>query len=191
MYTKHMPKQAGRNTIHSAKFPMILIAIGLLLLSLWGVHRYFYNRSIGLSDAILARFAKESSSLPTPIHITVGNSISLPVVEAGKVNNMWAISQTAANHVRESAMPGTRGNIIIYAHNTANLFGPLDKVTEGNPIEIRTSDGALHRYTVTSVQWVTPGHTELLSPTPTETLTLYTCAGLLDSLRIVVRAVPV
>jgi sortase (surface protein transpeptidase) len=168
----------------------VLIAFGMLLVSLWGIHRYFYDQAMTLSGAILAQYAKEPATQPLPIHITVGNSISLPVVESGKVDGTWAISQTGANHVSESAVPGTRGNTIIYAHNAGNLFGPLDKITVGAPIAVRTTDGELHRYTVASVSWVTPGHTELLLPTTIETLTLYTCAGILDSLRIVVRAIP-
>ena len=172
------------------RFPLILLSFGLVLLTLWGVHRYCYIRSLTLSDAILAAFAHQKTQGAYPIHITVGTSINLPVVEAGKMDGSWAISQTSANHVHESALPGTRGNTIIYAHNARDLFGPLDKVTIGTAIVVRTTDGELHHYIVASISWVTPGHTELLLPTPTETLTLYTCAGLLDSLRIVVRAVP-
>lgn len=185
-----MTKRSRKKRAKSSKFPIFLIALGLLLVSLWGLHRYFYDQAMTLSNAILAKYAKESVTRAFPVHITIANSISLPVVEAGKVGDTWAISQTSANHVRESATPGTRGNSIIYAHNSGNLFGPLDKVTIGEPVTIRTSDGAIHRYLVASTTWVTPGHTELLSPTTTETLTLYTCAGILDSLRIVVRAVP-
>ncbi len=180
----------AKNKKKQNRFPLILISFGIILLSLWGVHRYFYNQTMSISNAILAQYAKGPSTSPTPIHITVGTSISLPVVEAGEVDGTWAISQTSANHVHQSAVPGAPGNTIIYAHNAGNLFGPLDKVTVGDPVAIRTTDGALHRYTVTSIEWVTPGHTELLSQTSAETLTLYTCGGLLDSLRIVVRAVP-
>ena len=187
-YNEHMAKR--RKKIRPvSRFPIILIAIGLLLLTLWGVHRYLYTRSMSLSDAILARYAKETG-LSVPASISVGTAIHLPVVEAGKVGGTWAISQTSASHVFESGLPGGRGNIIIYAHNTASLFGRLDKVGIGTPITIRTKDTKVYHYIVASVSWVTPGHTELLAPTTTETLTLYTCAGILDNLRIVVRAVP-
>ena len=186
-----MPARPRKKTKKLAWLPTALVVLGALLMSLWGVHRYFYNRSISLSDAILAGYAKEPATRPFPIHITIGATISLPVVEAGKADGTWAISQTSANHVRESAVPGTPGNSIIYAHNAFNLFGRLDKVVVGDEVAIRTTDGELHRYTVKSTQWVTPGHTELLAPTTAETLTLYTCGGVLDSLRIVVRAVPV
>ena len=180
----------ARRKKQPSRLPLILISFGLMLLTLWGIHRYFYTRSMSLSDAILASFARQTSAGALPVHITIGTRISLPVVEAGKVDGTWAISQTSANYVHESATPGTAGNIIIYAHNSDNLFGKLDKVTIGDTITVRTTDGNLHRYIVASVSWVTPGHTELLAPTTVETLTLYTCAGILDSLRIVVRAIP-
>jgi LPXTG-site transpeptidase (sortase) family protein len=190
-YNEPMAKRRRKiRSTFSTQFSTALLVFGIALLTLWGIHRYFYNQTMTLSRAILAQYAKEPSTLPSPIHITVDDLISLPVVEAGKVAGTWAISQTSANHVYESAMPGTRGNSIIYAHNSENLFGGLDKVTIGDPITIRTTDGALHRYTVTSIVWVTPGHIEFLSQTNAETLTLYTCGGILDSLRIVVRAVP-
>ena len=173
-----------------SRLPIVLIAIGLSLLTLWGVHRYFYDQTMTISSAILAQYTKEPSTLSPPVYITIGNRISLPVVEAGKVDGTWAISQTSANHVHESAMPGTRGNSIIYAHNSDALFGKLEDVIKGDPIAIRMADGTLHRYVVISTAWVTPDHTELLTPTSSEILTLYTCAGILDSLRIVLRAVP-
>jgi LPXTG-site transpeptidase (sortase) family protein len=173
------------------RFPLILISFGLLLLSIWGIHKYFYNQSMSLSDTILASYAKKNPTDVLPVHITVGKTISLPIVESGKQEGVWAISQTKANHVTSSSVPGSLGNTIIYAHNAPNLFGPLDKAQKGDPIAIRLSDGSLHKYIVTEVSWVTPSHTELLSPANHEVITVYTCGGLLDSLRIVVRAIPV
>jgi LPXTG-site transpeptidase (sortase) family protein len=173
-------------------FPILLITLGMLCVGFWGAHRVLYERSLTLSDAILARFAKEQpKGLALPIHITISNTINLPVVPAGKVDGVWAISKTSANYVHGSAVPGQPGNTIIYAHNSPEMFGPLDKVKEGDAVAVRATDGTLHRYTVSSVVWVTPGHTELLSPTKEETITLYTCGGLLDALRIVVRAEPI
>jgi LPXTG-site transpeptidase (sortase) family protein len=185
-----MKKKHPLTKKHPSRFPIILIVIGLTLISIWGIHQYFYTRSLSLSDALLASFAEEKLTGALPIHIAIGDRIRLPVVESGKQDGVWAISQTSANHVRNSAVPGEMNNIIFYAHNTAPLFGPLDKVNVGDPIAIRMTDGSLHRYTVVSTAWVTTGHTELLSPTTHELLTLYTCGGLLDSLRIVVQALP-
>ena len=178
-------------THFSQRFPFILIAFGSLLLGIWGTHRFFYNQAISLSEKLLASYASEPSGTSLPIHITINDVVSLPIVEAGRINGAWTVSETSANHVHESASPGNPGNIIIYAHNAPRLFGSLTEVKEGDAIAIRTTDSILHRYRVASTVWVTTGHTELLMPTATEVLTIYTCAGLLDSLRVVVRAVPV
>ena len=172
-------------------FSILFITIGLFLLSIWGIHRYFYYQTMTISNAILSQYATKLLLSSPPVHITIGNRISLSVVEAGKIGGAWAISPTGANHVHESASPVNPGNIIIYAHNAGNLFGPLDKISIGDMVAVRTTDGKLHQYTVVLVSWVTPGHTELLAPTTHEVLTVYTCAGILDSLRIVVRAIPI
>lgn len=169
-----------------------LIVVGIILISLWGVHRYFYNQSIALSDALIASYANQQQSIPVPIHISVGDSVSLPVVESGRLpDGTWAVSDTSANHVRQSANPGEEGNIIIYAHNLDRLFGKIQWINKGTIVRIRTTDGALYSYQVISTSIVYPSQTQLLLPTKHETLTLYTCTGLFDSQRFVVQAVPV
>lgn len=174
-----------------SRLPLILIALGLILLSLWGVHRFFYVRSISLSDAILAAYkARRQNTASYPIHIEIDGITSVPVVEAGRENGAWTVSATSANHVIQSALPGENGNIIIYGHNLNTIFGYLMNIQVGSIVNLRNSDGSLHIYTVTSTEYVNPNQTELLAPTTNEVLTLYTCTGLLDSLRFVVRAVP-
>jgi LPXTG-site transpeptidase (sortase) family protein len=174
-----------------SRLPIVLIAIGLSLLTLWGVHRYFYARSISLSDTILAAYkAQRPATASYPIHIEIDGITNIPIVEAGRENGVWTVSPTSANHVIQSALPGENGNIILYGHNLNSIFGYLMAIKIGASINIRMTDGSLHRYTVTETQVVAPGQTQLLAPTTHEVLTLYTCTGLLDSLRFVVRAVP-
>jgi LPXTG-site transpeptidase (sortase) family protein len=169
----------------------VLIITGIILMALWGVHRFFYNRSLSLSDAILASYAQTHSEVAYPIHITIGEAIRLPVVESGKVNGVWAVSQTSANHVQASALPGEAGNIIIYGHNLNTIFGYLVDQRVGTVVDIRTNDGKLHKYKISDIHIVDPSQTDLLAPTTTEILTLYTCTGFLDSQRFVARATPV
>lgn len=57
-----MGEAAGR-THATSRFPIFLIAIGLVLVGLWGTHRYFYNRSLALSDAILASYARRHTEV--------------------------------------------------------------------------------------------------------------------------------
>jgi LPXTG-site transpeptidase (sortase) family protein len=183
-----MPKHTKHST-----FPLsiYLISVGLTLLSLWGLHRYFYTRSISLSDTILAAYKSQRSATASyPIHLEIDEITNVPIVEAGRQNGIWTVSNTSANHVIQSAIPGENGNIIIYGHNLNIIFGFLMNIKIGAIINVRLTDGSLHRYTVTETHVVTPTQTELLAPTTHEVLTLYTCTGLLDSLRFVVRAVP-
>jgi LPXTG-site transpeptidase (sortase) family protein len=177
---KHTRRQVRRfrkaRTKPNSLFPTALVAIGLLLIGLWGTHRFLYNRSISLSDALLSSYAQETKQTALPIHIVIGEKISLPVVEAGKIEGEWTVSKTSANRVHESALPGEGGNIIIYGHNLNTIFGYLVDVKVGEIVRIRMTNGAEFTYQVTETHIVSP--------------TLYTCTGLLDSKRFVVRALP-
>lgn len=168
--------------------PIFLIVMGGLLLSLWGLHKFTYNRALSISEKLLSTYKAQKTETALPIHISIGTLISLPVVEAGRENGVWAVSQTSANHVKQSALPNEKGNIIIYGHNLKKIFGYLSDTKIGDVIRIRMTDGALYQYKVTETHYVSPSNTALLAPTQNEVLTVYTCAGLLDSLRFVVRA---
>lgn len=171
-------------------FPYILISLGLVLLSTWGVHRFYYNQSIALSDSLLALYSEQKQS-EIPSLISIEGLPTLSIVEAGKINNTWTVSPTAANHVRQSGNPGNPGNIIIYGHNTKKVFKNLRKVKPGETVKLTTAEGRQFTYRVISTQVVDPSQTALLSPTNAEALTIYTCYGLLDSKRLVVRAIPI
>jgi len=185
-----MPKRKKKINTYSP-YATPLIIIGLILLSLWGVHRFFYNRSISLSDALIASYKATHTETATPVRITIGNRMNLRVVEAGKIEGTWSVSPTAANHVHNSALPGEAGNIIIYGHNLNSVFGYLVDVRVGDYVSIVTNNANLYTYRITETRVVDPSQTFLLAPTTHEVVTLYTCTGLFDSLRFVARAEPV
>lgn len=186
-----MAKLKRKKLKMSPQLPLILITIGILLVGIWGLHRYLYTRSLSLSDALVASYKARRTDLAFPIHISVGDKINIRVVEATKVNGMLAVSPTAANHLLASALPGEDGNIIIYGHNLNTIFGYLVDTRVGDRVIMFTNDGRSHRYTITEIHIVDPSQTGLLAPTTREVLTLYTCTGFLDSLRFVARAMPV
>lgn len=183
-------KYAHQRDLISPNFPMILIIMGLILIGIWGLHRYFYNRSLSLSSALVASYKSQRSQVSYPIHITIGNKISLHVVEETLVNGTLVVSPTDANHLLASALPGEPGNIIMYGHNLNSVFGYLVDARVGDPVRIYTDDGRLHAYKISEINIVDPTQTALLAPEDHEVLTLYTCTGLLDSLRFVARAIP-
>lgn len=168
----------------------VFLVIGVIFLLIWGTHKALYIRSLRISGDVLSTFSYTDSYKTHVSRIQVGRHIDASVVESGYVNGNWIVSPDNANHVYQSAIPGTPGNIIIYAHNTASLFGPLRGVKKGEIIHLTTTTGTQYTYVVTTVIEVNPSETSLLKPTVSETLTLYTCSGILDSKRFVIRAVP-
>lgn len=188
-YNRTMARRKKRAL--SPYFPTILIVIGIALVGIWGLHKYLYTRSLTLSDSLVSLYKAKHTNASYPIHIQLGSNINSQVVESTVVNGSLVIASNKANHLLASAVPGEPGNIIIYAHNYVWMFGYLVDSKIGDIARIYTDDGRHHDYVITEVHTVTPSDTSLLSPTNHEALTLYTCTGLLDSLRFVVRAKPV
>ncbi len=205
-YTESMPKHKTSPKIRRRKtaqktqsrlkrftrsLPLLLVVTGVLMMGIWGAHRFFYRRSLALPDSVLSQYQGQETARRLPVFIDIDGIGRLPVDEGRKINGVWTIADDAANHVAQSALPGDAGNIIIYGHNTRKIFGRLIEKKPGDYVSVTTADGKLHQYRIFQTFTVSPSRTDLLSPTTGETLTLYTCTGFLDSKRFVVRALPV
>jgi len=133
---------------------------------------------------------QEVSNPPKKIEIPkVGIDLA---VEPGSINDdIWSISETGATHLITSSSPGENGNVVIYAHNKTNLFGPIRWLSIGEEVRVTNADGSIFRYTITEVHTVDPDAIEYVLPKDEETLTLYTCTGFADKDRYIVVAKPV
>lgn len=127
--------------------------------------------------------------LPDNINIQDLN-INLPVEMSSIVNGIWEIKKQSANFLDTSARPGEGGNIVIYGHNTNQVFKQLVKIQPAALITLTTQSGT-YTYQVKERSIVNPSQIEVVMPTNYEVLTVYTCTGFLDSQRFVVRAYPV
>ena len=183
-------RNAGsRPQMTSQRFSGLLVIIGALIL---------------ISSTIVYKASGQlpvNSELPTidqstfnpkfvPEQVTISSIIDVPIVVGDYVDEKWTDSKTEAVYYTGSATPLAGGNTIIYAHNTNNLFGKLKQVEVGDVVALRLSDGTIRQYQVKSTNVVDPSNVEPLQPSQTEKLTLYTCAGFLDSQRLVVVAEP-
>jgi LPXTG-site transpeptidase (sortase) family protein len=128
-------------------------------------------------------------SRPTRILIP-SIDVNLPVYETDIVAGVWQIQHDGISHLMQSANPGIRGNIILYGHNSAERLRRLPELVDGQRIIITSEDGSDRMYLVQSTAVVRPNDMSVVAQTPEETLTLYTCYGLADSLRYVVTASP-
>jgi LPXTG-site transpeptidase (sortase) family protein len=75
--------------------------------------------------------------------------------------------------VERTALPGQPGNMVVAAHRDY-YFWRLGELVVGDEIHLTTLDGSW-TYAVTGRRVVKESDTEILEPTPTTTLTLFTC----------------
>jgi LPXTG-site transpeptidase (sortase) family protein len=80
--------------------------------------------------------------------------------------------------------------VVIYGHNKKAIFGNLPYLSIGQDVIIKTGDGSVFTYTVTEKYFVGPDRVDLVSQNGSSELTLYTCWGVFDNQRAVIKAKP-
>ena len=135
---------------------------------------------------------KSTENLDVPVEIIIP-SIQIDLkVDPGQIKDgVWLISDTEATFLNTSAAPGTGGNTVIYGHNKKVIFGNLPYLSLGQKIIIKTKSGKIYNYVADQKYFVGPDRVDLVSPTKDDELTIYTCYGLFDSERAVVKAKPI
>jgi LPXTG-site transpeptidase (sortase) family protein len=175
--------------------PEILIGLGVIFIALSLGHRYLRDRSLRLDQALVDTYVSSqpvlSQSPNYPIHISIPWYIDVDIEPQVYVDGEWTVSPNNASYLTASALPGEIGNIIIYGHNKRTIMGNIRALKGYEKITVTLADGTTKLYQVQSMKEVSPTRTELLKQTDHEVLTLYTCSGLMDSKRFVVRAIPV
>jgi LPXTG-site transpeptidase (sortase) family protein len=174
---------------HLQLIPWILILSGVIII-LFSTSVYFAYKQNSLKfNSLPVPEEQKSTNPPTEIEIP-SRKINLSVEQAFVEQNHWQISEKGVSHLSLSASPGQGGNIVMYGHNKKNIFGPLVGLKKGTKIVLTTKDGQKHTYLVADTFEADPNQVEILNPTNSEVLTLYTCTGFADSKRFVVKAVP-
>lgn len=171
--------------------PELIISLGLFLLLLNGVHSIFRDRALSLDAQTVEAYAQpQAQRPPKPSHIFIRWFVDSDITDAVYTGSKWTVSADSASYLLQSARPGEGGNIIIYGHNTRPILGNIRALKGNETITLTTEDGTEHLYRVDSLTEVAPNQTQLLQPTDTEVLTIYTCSGIFDSQRFIVRALP-
>jgi LPXTG-site transpeptidase (sortase) family protein len=171
------------------KRPILPVILGLSIF-LFGAWRYYQIRILSFTKPINAARTAQKGELPVQITIpSIG--IDLPV-DLGEIKNgVWLISYDHPTFLNTSSRPGTGGNVVIYGHNKKVIFGNLPYLSIGQRIFIKTASGKIYNYVTYQKDFVGPDRVDLVSSTDTEELTVYTCWGLFDSQRAVVKARPI
>jgi len=169
----------------------ILTLAGILLI-IFSLFLYWQKTTprrvaFNLESNFNTRDAHQGEAVPTKLIINE-LGIELPVFGAEIVGNNWPVTKNGVSFLSSSALPGTKGNSILYGHNWNSLLGPLTKAKPGQKIEVLLSDGNIVNFVVDSTQIVSPNQASVLAESRDKRLTIYTCTGFLDSQRFVVSA---
>ena len=180
----------------------VLLLVGLALLGLWATARL--HGVIG-SRAAISRFRAEEPRLsPTPFdpamerpvdfrlwsksriaayQASLANTAVMPVaillvprlhLEAPVFNGTDDITlNRGVGRIVGTAEIGQSGNIGMAGHRDG-FFRALQDVKTGDVVELERPGGT-SRYFVDQIEIVNPDDTQVLSPTPTPTITLVTC----------------
>lgn len=180
--------QKELNLLKNPRRRSLLLIFGGFVLLLFGGVNYYKIRILSFSQVPVAESVKLGQ---VPTQVTIPSiKLDLPI-ETGKiVEGVWQISETSATFLESSAPPKTGGNIVVYGHNKKAIFGSLPYIEVGNEIYIKTTEGQIHIYEVYKKEIVNPTRVDLVSPTGFEELTIYTCWGLFDQKRVVIKAKP-
>ncbi len=99
---------------------------------------------------------------------------------------LWPLSDSNPVYLETSGNPDQPGNIIIYGHNTPKIFGTLSLLKEGSEVTLTTNHSISLIYKIDTIKKVFPQEVDILQQGSEERLTLFTCTGLFDSMRLVV-----
>lgn len=168
---------------------VILIFLGLFFLIFGGIS--YYRVRILSFNKVPASVQTKTQNLDLPVEVIIPSiQIDLPVDPGEIKDGVWQISGANATFLATSAPPGTGGNTVIYGHNKKVIFGNLPYLSVGQKISLKTKSGKIYNYEVTQKYFVGPDRVDLVSPAEYEELTIYTCWGLFDSQRVVIKAKP-
>lgn len=166
----------------------LLIITGLIfiLLGTYFVFQRYSPKKLAFKNYISAN-TKIEGSYPEKIVIKKLN-IELPIIPANINNKSWEATSQGVSFLASTPVPGQEGNSVLYGHNWESLLGSLPKLKPGDNIEIYLNNGKIRKFKVTYTQLVGPNDTSILAPSNDKRITLYTCAGFLDSKRFVATA---
>lgn len=169
--------------------PDLFITIGLFLAFFsFENYRAKYLLSFTKSPEV---FLKNQENEDKPQRIIIPSvNIDITIEEGGIKDGVWTVSRDNATHLDISSDLASDGNIVIYGHNKRKIFGSLPYVKEGDIIKVLGESGKEYNFVVYQKVFVDPERVDLVMPTTYKELTLYTCWGLLDQKRAVIKARP-
>ncbi len=176
-----MRQRRSKTSFSRQKIGLVLIFISLVCFG-----AFFSHKS---NPPVPPEITKEVLSDFYPVKIIVPKvGINLPVSSKEIINGQWDIPATSAAYLLGSGIPGQAGNAVIYGHNKNKILGPIRWLKKGDEIKLINPKGQELVYQVAETKTVSVKNVNILLPSEDFLLTIYTCAGILDTQRFVVVA---
>lgn len=124
-----------------------------------------------------------------PLRVTIPSvGINLDIVQSGIENGTWVVPEKSAGFAQGSSfLDQEHGNSIIFAHARYQMFRNLLDIKPNAEITIIGTDN-LYVYKVSSVEKILPDEIDKLESYGENHLTLFTCEGINDEYRLLVKA---
>jgi LPXTG-site transpeptidase (sortase) family protein len=186
-----MQKEKKAKKLRQEKIAAWVFVIGMVMVGMVGVQRRIYVRSLGFPTEAQASYTTEPAEVndaqAIPTKMVIGEKVDVVVEGATFTTGDMPVSEAGASYLLQSGRLGEDGNVIVYGHNKQGLLKNLGQVQVGEIIQLEGFGGKLYKYVVEEVQAVHPGEVKWLEQTAEPVITVYTCTGVLDSQRLVVR----
>lgn len=99
-------------------------------------------------------------------------------------NSTWNVSSNYPHFATVSVKPNiTDGNTVLYAHNSSDLFGKINKLKNGDQVMLKTKNNKMFVYGYESSIDVPPSNVSIFKQVGKPYLVLLTCTGKNNSLR--------
>ncbi len=157
---------------------LALVVLGIALLGYvgseyWGMYRSQKN--------LEAEWERQAAAVNTPEHPVISPEMMLTRVVIPKIGLDAIVVEGASRkalsegpgHMKETAMPGENGNVVITGHRDT-FFRHIYELVKGDQIQVRRN-GKTFTYEVTGKKIVMPDDVSVLRPTQDPRLTLITC----------------
>lgn len=168
----------------SKSLSKILIVIGLILIL---ISSLIQLRSAGLKAFYEPLSSSYQSIAPIPTTISWQEHVSA-LMPTLLTQGQWPLSTETGHYLLNSAPLNQQGNVIVYGHNTDDVFGWLLDVKPADQLALTDQSGTTYHYQIESISDVTANDVSWLKPSEQSILTVYTCSGWFDQYRRVVRA---
>lgn len=173
--------------------PEFALSLGFFFVLFFAMRGYFQSQTLRLqpaeSQSLLSQELQNFSEFQ-PLTIAFGDTI-IPVEHFSLGDGQWRIPSAAAGYITESGVPGFPGNVVLYGHNNRAVFGFFPSVRSGDRFQLLLSNQHIREYEVFETLVTDPSDVSVLSPSEQEIVTMYTCTGLFDRQRLVLRARPI